>query len=175
MIAEVDGSSGTNYYAVSKFCAEFRHRSMRDLAIVDLRVFGYVSPSLNLDGGFLLSEIARSIIQGVTFRASPVNISRDFLHQDDFYNIVMSVLSSDPLNQSFDCYSRSPVDKFGLLDLLTDRYGLDYLIDENISLNNATGVKPNYYSENKKAKEIGYRPCWKSSDAVLNSFDAFIV
>jgi hypothetical protein len=70
-----------------------------------------------------------------------------------------------------DCYSKAPVDKFTLLDQMSDKYGLKYRIEERDIAVNATGVKHHYYSVNHVAGKIGYRPTRTSLEGILEQID----
>jgi hypothetical protein len=90
------------------------------------------------------------------------------MHPDDFYRLVECVLAAPPANCSLDCYSRDPIDKFSLLQSMAERFGLCYEVvaDKSVSVN-ATGVKPNYFSLNRKAAEFGYQPSLSSLECIL--------
>ncbi|MBT4146905.1 MAG: NAD(P)-dependent oxidoreductase, partial [Gammaproteobacteria bacterium] len=86
------------------------------------------------------------------------NIVRDFITPPDFYRLIQAIIDFKPINTALDCYTKSPVSKFDLLNELKDEFGLKYEIDKSVNIVNATGVKINYYSTNYKAKSVGYSP-----------------
>jgi nucleoside-diphosphate-sugar epimerase len=155
-----------DWYGAAKLHAECRHRSYKDLPIIDFRVFNYFSASQDIKSNFLISDIIRSIRDKVIFKTTSVNIYRDYLHPHDFLNLVLSVLSSPPANSVIDCYSRAPVDKLSLLKFMQDRFELNFELIATNSIVNSTGIKPNYYSLNKKAEKFGYLPTLTSLEGV---------
>ncbi len=102
-------------------------------------------------------------------KVSADNIVRDYLHPSDFKNLVENIINSQPLNIALDCYSREPVDKFTLLNELSEIFNLRFKVDINSEnfIVNATGTKSSYYSSNRKAKEIGYDPKYSSLEGVV--------
>ncbi|MEQ9916357.1 NAD(P)-dependent oxidoreductase [Pectobacterium aroidearum] len=162
------------YYSVAKLHAECRHRSLADYAITDLRVFNMFSRTQDLSARFFITDIVRSIQSGAELVTSSDMIYRDFMHPKDFYQLVECVLSSPPRNTSLDCYSRQPVDKITLLDEMKNTFGLSYRMQESNSAINATGIKPYYYSRNKRAAELGYQPEYSSLETIMEETSAIL-
>ena len=82
-------------------------------------------------------------------------------------NLTICLINYDHLNESIDCYSKSPVDKFSLLEMLKKEFGLNYLIEKSVVGLNATGPKDNYFSTNYKARKFGYEPINTSEETIL--------
>ena len=163
----INNLTAQDWYGVAKFYAECRHRSYRELPIIDVRVFNYFSASQDLSTRFLICDIVRTIRDRATLRSSSQNIIRDYLHPSDFYRLIEAALSSDATNAAVDAYSLGPIDKFTLLKVMKDHFGLNYeLVDDEAGMN-ATGAKPNYYSLNNRASELGYKPRLNSVDGIL--------
>ena len=78
------------------------------------------------------------------------------------------------INDVFDVYSLKPITKFEILDYFTENYGLVYKIEKGIFGENATGIKDNYYSINKKAQNIGYKPIYTSMDCIVEQSKAIL-
>lgn len=157
-----------NYYGATKLFAECRHRMHAELQIVDLRIFNYFSAAQNINARFLITDILRAIRDKKRLEVSPDPIIRDFLHPQDLFQLIRAVLSNPPGNAVFDCYSKSPVNKFELLDAMKKQFGLDYFISEiDGAIVNATGKKANYYSKNHGAKKIGYKPFYTSLGGIV--------
>lgn len=95
------------------------------------------------------------------------NIVRDFIVPEDFYSLVCSIIDSPFVNQALDCYTKAPVDKFTLLDQMSNKYGLEYRIEKRDVAVNATGIKHKYYSVNRVAGKIGYQPTRTSLEGIL--------
>jgi len=157
-----------NYYGAAKLFAECRHRAHSELQIVDLRIFNYFSATQNIEARFLITDILRAIRDKKRLEVSPDQIMRDFLHPKDLFQLIKSVLIKSVGNAAFDCYSKSPVNKFELLDAMKKQFGLDYFISGiDRAVINATGKKANYYSKNYGAKRIGYEPIYSSLGGVM--------
>ena len=165
-----------DYYATAKLHAEVRHRARPDLAITDIRVFNYFSRTQDIEARFLITDIVRAVRDEQVLRTSPDYMVRDFLHPQDFFQLVRCLLDAPPYNGPVDCYSLGAVDKRTLLKAMHEHFGLRYEITEPGSkvAVNATGAKPHYYSLNHKAEEFGYRPRYSSLDGVLGETRAIL-
>jgi len=149
----------TNHYAIAKLYAEARHRALSDYSIIDVRVFNYFSHTQELSSRFLMTDIIRAIREQCVLKVSSENIVRDFLHPSDFYQLIQCLLTSCEVNVAVDCYTSEPVDKFTLLEVMKEEFGLCYEVSSEAGcMVNATGVKSHYYSLNRRAKELGYSP-----------------
>lgn len=164
---DINHLSFTDWYAIAKFYTEARHRAQPQFHITDIRVFNYFSASQDLNARFLISDMIRAIKKKSVMLTSVDNIVRDFITPEDFYRLVCSIIDSPPVNQALDCYSKAPVDKFTLLDQMSDKYGLEYRVEETNVAVNATGTKYKYYSVNYAAGKIGYQPERTSLEGVL--------
>lgn len=166
--------SAQDFYASAKLLAECKHRAHPDLPIVDVRVFNYFSHSQSATARFFISDAMRAIQSGQTLMTSPENIFRDYIGPDDFHQLILTILNADPANDVVDCYTRTPVDKFSLLNELQRRYGLNYafLQGESVSVN-ATGFKRNYFSLNRRAGRFGYNPSLSSLETVVFEADRY--
>lgn len=159
-----------DWYGLSKLHAEARHRSMPELPIIDIRVYNYFSATQDLSARFLATDILRAIQQGKVLRTSPDNIMRDFLHPIDFHALVASLLAAPPSNDVVDAYTRAPIDKVTLLAEMRARFGLKYDFVSSSAAVNATGVKPHYYSVNRRAGHYGYIPAMTSLEGLVDGF-----
>lgn len=61
----------------------------------------------------------------------------------------------------------APVDKPTLLAEMQRQFGLRYEIAEAPAAVNATGIKPHYYSLNRRAVDFGYIPTKTSIEGIL--------
>jgi nucleoside-diphosphate-sugar epimerase len=82
------------WYGVAKLHAECRHRAHPEFPIIDIRVFNYFSRTQELSARFLITDILRAIRDKTVLKTSPDYIVRDFLHPDDFYQLVSALLSA---------------------------------------------------------------------------------
>lgn len=166
--------SPINWYAISKLYAEARHRSLENLSIIDVRVFNYFSHTQDMSARFLITDIARAIRDKTLLKTSSENIVRDFLHPVDFYQLIECVLNAGNINAAVDCYSKAPIDKISLLDVMQKEFSLQYkLIGEHESVN-ATGGKSNYYSLNRGAENLGYKPNYSAIECILTECNLLI-
>ena len=162
------------WYGAAKLHAECRHRAHPEWAIVDIRIFNYFSRTQDLSARFMIMDIMRAIRDGTELKISPDNIVRDFLHPADFHNLVRCLLASPAANTAVDCYSLAPIDKHSLLSAMQSRFGLRYEFVEAAAASAATGVKPCYYSLNRRAADFGYQPSLTSLEGVLREADAVL-
>jgi len=164
---DINNLKSTDWYTLAKLYAEAKHRSLSDLSIIDVRVFNYFSHRQNMDARFLITDIVRAIKNKEVFKTSAGNIMRDFISPPDFYCLIQAIIDYDSTNMVLDCYTKSPVSKFNLLNELVGVFGLEYEIEDGINIVNATGIKSNYYSLNKAAKSIGYNPKNTSLEGII--------
>lgn len=154
-------------YAVAKLHAECRHRALSHLPIVDLRIFNYFSHTQNIAARFLITDILRAIRDKTIFITSSDYIVRDFLHPSDFYQLVNLVLDHPSVNMVIDCYSKTPIDKFELLELMKEKFKLNYKIIDDMDSVNSISYKKYYYSLNYIAEKIKYTPKYSSKECIL--------
>ena len=104
-------------------------------------------------------------------------LTRDFIGPEDLHRLIFSILNAPGFNGTVDAFTKEPVSKHTLLNALKEIYGLEYVFTERIIIA-PTGVKPNYYSQNYKALELGYQPqmtfletIFKEADQLLERYD----
>ena len=168
-LAQVDINhlNGTSWYGIAKLYAEARHRALKELSIVDVRVFNYFSHTQDMSARFLITDMFRAIRDKSIFVTSSENIVRDFLHLDDFYQLIQSMLQAGVINMPVDCYTKAPVDKLSLLSAMQREFGLHYdIVNQTVGVN-ATGSKLNFYSLNTRAADFGYEPSKSSLECIL--------
>ena len=161
-------------YILSAIRSEIKHRTLKNLNIIDLRLFSFFSRFINLDTKFLICEIVSSIIQNKKFLTDETDFYRDYLHPKDLFSYVKKCIYGDSLNDVFDLCSKRPIGKFELLNFLKEKYGLQYEIDSGVKLSNPTGFKRNYYSESRKVESLGHKPEYSSMDTILDEL-SFII
>ena len=155
-------------YGIVKLYSEVKHRSWKDLNIVDLRVFAFFSRFINLRSKYLINELISCINTSKEFLTDNNNIVRDYIHPNDLFNLIKICIDIGKINDAFDVYSLKPVTKFGIIDFFARNYGLKYKIESGISGESVTGIKNNYYSVNRKAEKIGYIPRYSSKDCIAD-------
>jgi nucleoside-diphosphate-sugar epimerase len=170
----INNITDADYYGIAKFTSEAKHRSLRHLNIVDLRIFSYFSRFINLESKFLMCEIISCIKKGNEFITRPDNIIRDYIHSEDLLSLIENCIAIHTLNDVFDAYSLSPVKKFEILNYFKNKYGLNCRINTDVNVVSITGSKDNYYSDNKKALRIGYKPRFTSMDGLIEETRAIL-
>jgi len=172
---DINNLVSTDWYAISKLYSEAKHRSMPELSIVDVRVFNYFSHTQDMNARFLITDIVRAIKNKEVFKTSADNIVRDFITPSDFYGLIQAIIDFKPTNIALDCYTKSPVSKFDLLAELENKLGFKYETNKDVDIVNATGIKTNYYSTNKMAKQVGYTPVNTSLGGIFKEINFHIL
>jgi nucleoside-diphosphate-sugar epimerase len=165
-IIDLDFRAPSDFYTLSKLYAEARHRALSHLSIIDLRVFNYISNDLDIDGNFFISQLVKSLINKTTFATNSSNMIRDYIGPDDLFLLIESIIESENLNDSFDCYTRKPIDKFSILDFFNSEFHLNFLVEGQDNIRNS---RENYYSVNYKAKKLGFNPIYSSLENIQRS------
>lgn len=163
-----------DYYRLAKLYSEAKHRSLKEYNIVDLRIFSYFSRFIDLSTKFLMTEIVNSIKRNDILVTNNLNIVRDFIHLSDLFALINCCIRKRNINDVFDVYSKAPVEKFKLLDILNDKFGLKYKVEDLVSVVNATGLKSVYFSENKHAVDIEYEPEHTSIETVIYELEKIL-
>jgi nucleoside-diphosphate-sugar epimerase len=167
-------SESSQWYQNAKLAAEVRHRKLVHTPITDLRIYNYFSHTQSIKSHFLMANIARALVNQSILEVSPEPIFRDFLHPDDFCNLVASVLEAPPANQVVDCYSKAPASKHQLLESLQSNLGLQYKFNDAPLIVNPTGTKTHYYSQNTFAQKLGYEPKYTSLEGVTLELECLL-
>lgn len=156
----------SDFYSIAKLHAECRHRALPDAGIIDIRIFNYFSRTADIAARSLTTDIVRAIHRDEVLQVGSTPMSRDFLTPPDFAHLIDCALGAPPANLVLDAYSRAPVEKFALLKRMSDEFGLRYDIVPAPPIVQATGAKPEYYSTDRRAAELGYLPAHSSIDGV---------
>jgi nucleoside-diphosphate-sugar epimerase len=172
-IFPINALTQQNWYGVAKMHAECRHRSLTHLPIVDIRVFNYFSHTQDMSGGFFITDVLRAIHSKTALQVSAENIVRDYIHPEDFYQLVAGILNAPAINIAVDAYSKAPIDKSTLLKVISQQFKLQYELIEVKNKVNAAGSKTHYYSRNAKAADFGFKPLWTSLEGVLREFATY--
>lgn len=162
---DVNDLSNKDSYAVAKIYTETKHRCLKELKIVDLRVFSFISSFIDENSGFFIAEVIKSIKEKSVFRTDTTDITRDYCSPEDLLQLILLCYQKGRINECFDVYTKSPITKFELLQFFEDTYGLRYTTDRKIE-ESPTRVKVAYFSKNKKAETIGYIPKFSSIENI---------
>ena len=160
-------------YVLAKVRSEIKHRMLKHLNIIDLRLFSFFSRFMDLSSKFLISEVISSIKQNKKLITNEFDFYRDYIHPKDLFLLLKKCINNNPINDVFDLYSKKPIGKFELLNSLKDNFGLQYEISLNSGFPSPTGFKKNYYSESRKAKLFGYEPQYSSIETIVNEMQCF--
>lgn len=147
-----------NCYAIAKLTSETKHRLVKEYAIVDLRVFAFVSRWLDPSDTFFLAEVAQSLLDEETFCTNSSDMIRDYTTQSDLWDTIVFLLQLPPMNAAFDMRSQSPVSKSVLLEHLKQVFDLRYEMADIAVSGSPTGEKKEYYSKSSSLIELGYTP-----------------
>lgn len=158
-----------DFYSIAKLNAEAKHRAMADLNIVDLRIFGYFSRFIDRNTQYFMSEVISCVKDSKVLVTGEENMIRDYVHPSDLMSLIEKYIVVQPLNDVFDVYSLKPVTKFEILEYFAKQYGLKYSIEDDMQISAATGIKDYYYSDYKKAEQIGYSPQFTSMDSIIEA------
>jgi len=160
-----------SWYGISKLFAECNHRALREFSIIDLRIFSYFSHLQNMDSKFLMSEVVVSLKNKSTMIVNSHDIVRDYIGPKDFFKLIERILEISFGNMAIDCYSLKPINKFTLLEKLSEAYGLKYKIDANLNAQNPKESKLKYFSINKDAERLGYYPEYSSLSGIFEELN----
>lgn len=171
----VNALDASSWYGLAKLGAEAVHRARPHQSIIDLRIFNYVSRFVDVAARFLITDAVRAIRTDETLDVSHAPMVRDFLGLDDLYGLIAACLDAPAgTNAPADAFSRAPIAKDALLQLLHEEFGLRYRYDPATALVEATGSKANYYSMDRTASAWGYQPTRSSADVLRTEIAALV-
>lgn len=138
-------------YATVRLYAEAKHRAFKNLNIVDLRLYSYFSRWINLDDNYFMCDVIKALLNNQTLVTYQFDIIRDFIHPEDLFKVVKSLLGKKKVNRAIEVASSKPINKWEVLDYFKKEYGLKYGV-HNIMIGSATGEKPNYVPPKRNPK-----------------------
>ena len=171
---DVNGINKGEMYSVSKMYLESRHRSLPDLNIIDLRIFGFFSRFIDVNAGFFMSELLRALKNKSEFITDKKDFVRDYVNPNDFYDLTKNCITNKKINDVFDVYSKEIISKFQILEECFNKFDLKFKLVEKIESISPTGVKKKYYSLSRKAEKINYSPQFSSLETILNESSLFL-
>lgn len=165
-LIDINSISQNDYYGIAKINAETKHRSCKNLNIIDLRVFSYFSRYISLDGSFFLTDIINAIKNNGILITKHGEIIRDFISPNDLFQLILKCIKKIGVNEAFDVISKKPITKSEILKYFTNEYGLKYEEETNIMQGIPDG-RSNYFSTYNKAFEIlGFRASKTSLETI---------
>ena len=171
---DVNGINKGEMYSISKMYLESKHRSLPDLNIVDLRIFGFFSRFIDVNAGFFMSELLQALKNKSEFITDKKDFVRDYVNPKDFYDLTKNCIANKKINDVFDVYSKEIISKFQILEECFNKFDLKFKLVEKIESISPTGVKKNYYSLSRKAEKINYFPQFSSLETILNESSLFL-
>lgn len=154
-------------YALAKEASEARHRTYKEYAIIDLRIFTFFSRFVDADDTFLLSQIVANLENNEEFVTNPDDIIRDIITTEDLLDTILFLTNNAPANAAYDIVSNGAVKKFELLDYFKNTWNLKYTIAE-ADQKSPTGQKDSYCSSSNTLRDMGYNPKFTSLEGVHN-------
>jgi nucleoside-diphosphate-sugar epimerase len=164
-----------DYYTIARLNSEAKHRSFKNLKIVDLRIFSYFSRFIDLTDGYFITEVMDCILNKKVLETDNVNIIRDYVHPEDLFSMIIKCLEAGRINEAFDVTSSKPVEKREILDYFSLEYGLKYEISRSLSHVSPTGPKNIYCSNYNNAASISYQPAFSSMDTIKKEAKYIII
>jgi len=174
-VLDVNNLSESDSYFVAKINAEVKHRALQHLNIVDLRVFSYFSRFIELEAGYLVTDMIKSLINDKPFETNNADIIRDYVSHEEIFQLIEKCIEKQKINDWFDVYSLKEIRKFELLDFYKQKFGLNWKLKDGLTQLNTGGIKSCYFSTNRKATEIlGYNPRFTSLEIVKMETDLIL-
>lgn len=164
--------STSDVYGITKFYFEMKHQFL-PYNIIDVRLFGLFSQHQSLELPLFMSEVLDSLLHNKELLVDSNDFVRDFLCASDFGEFIKCCLKNFEKG-TIDTYTRAPVSKFELLTELHKLYGLNYKVTNIDRSSLLGGVKSCYYSVNKSAGNIGYKPKYTSLEGIIKEIDLII-
>lgn len=150
-----------DFYTKTKLISELKHRMLYNLNIIDIRIFSYFSKHADLSSDFLINQLLKCLINRKPFITYKANIWRDYIVQEDLFNLVLCFLNHKG-NTAIDAYSNNPVSKYDLINYFITNHNLEVAYLDSAD----TTRKYYYYSMNKKASYYGYKPIYNSLEGI---------
>ena len=153
--------------------AQLRHRAAGERAILDLRIFGYADPAIDLDGTFFLAELARAVRNKGIFVTSPDEMVRDYAGVRELWALIDGWQQAGSPNCPLDLYTAAPASKRDILKACTARYGLkiEYGADAGSP---AAGARRFYASQYRAAENFGFKPERDTVRVLTDTIDAIV-
>lgn len=173
-ILDINHHDSVQYYALSKINSETKHRSYSELNIIDLRIFNFFSRYVELNSGFFITELINAIRNNVKFITNDTDFVRDYINPYDFFSLIKNCMQTNNINDTFDVYSKEPISKSRILEVMSNRFNLEVEIIDKDTFSSPTGFKKNYYSTSRKAAKISYEPKYSSLETILSEAEVLL-
>ncbi|WGU93822.1 NAD(P)-dependent oxidoreductase [Paenibacillus dendritiformis] len=161
----INDINNNDFYSIAKLNAEAKHRAYSHFNIVDLRIFGFFSRFIDMESSYFINDLLRSVKESKKLVTSSNDMIRDYIHPIDLLDIIDKCIELHKINDVFDVYSMKSVSKFELIDYFMRTFNIEVDV-QNVTFQSPTGNKLNYYSNNNKLEDIGYKPTYSSLDTI---------
>ena len=155
-----------DYYSITRLNAEAKHRAIKNLRIIDLRLFSYFSRFVDLTDNYFIVEVINCILNKKVLKTDNMNIVRDYVHPKDLFSVIRKCIEVGKINGAFDVASVKPVEKWEILDYFSSEYSLKYKIIPSLNYVSPTGSKNIYCSTYNNTTRLGYKPTFSSMDTI---------
>ena len=115
-----------DYYAISKIYSEAKHRSLENLRIADLRIFSFFSRCIDLESGYFMTDLVKSLVNGSVMETSIGDMIRDYPHPEDLAELILKCAGIPQINTAIDVASSDPVSKTEILKIFAEKFALQY-------------------------------------------------
>ena len=162
--------SVSDYYAVSKIYSEAKHRSLPHLRIADLRIFSFFSRHIDLNSGYFMTELVKSLLSGQCFQTPQQELIRDYPDPTDLAHLILRCCQEQHFNKAVDVASKAAVSKKEILDLFTSEFRLQYEFTSSTSGTNSPNGNANIYLPTGAMAEKLLN--WKAAHTSLSTLHA---
>lgn len=146
---DIDNISKDDIHTITRINSEAKHRMNKDLSIINLRLYSYFSRWAQIHrDNYFMNQLIKSLITDKVFITDENEFTRDFIHPEDLFGIILKCMSFENTNCSFEIGSSQYVTKFAILNYFVEQYGLKIYYDI-ITHNSLTGKKVEYHPINK--------------------------
>ena len=139
-------------------------------------------------GPFFIGSPIRSVLAHLV-SGQRLKYDTDFLFDEKApynFDIVLDLknigiqLRFDPITQRlwtidvYDIGKINPAGKFELIERLSAEFSLRYRVEESAATVTATGAKSQYFSNFRKASELGYVPAYTTADGIVQELKSLL-
>lgn len=155
----VDAIEPKDYYAIAKLNQETKHRCLKNLEIIDLRLYSFFSRFADLEkDNYFINQIIKCIKDNTVFITNKENIVRDFIHPEDLYKKIKDCIDNKfPQNYAETMGSSEIISKNEIIEFFKKEYNLKVEYEEE-KYSGFTGNKfdytPNIYENHSKYSSL---------------------